>query len=533
MTSTRRPSAPEPLPWWLLGPVAVAGGLALAAAFEPLAAWPLALAAVAALAWVVDRAEGVRTATGLGLMFGLALTAPALAWQADLILEAYLGLVALETFYYGGLGAALWAVRGWGRWAPVAQAGVWTLVELVFSSWPFDGFGWLRLGHAMVDSPLAGWYPFVGAGVVTFLVALVSHAAYAAARARDTASVVTVVGVTVLALAGGVLGLGWLPATPASGTVTVGYVQGGADGGGIYGLGSARTTTYRHAAETDRLFRRVEAGELRRPDFVAMPENTTDMDPSLDAETRRVVEGFVARAGVPVLVGSPVAGPGPGERRTAALWWTPDTGPTAVYYKQNLVPFGEWIPFRDVFLPWVPALAYIGDQSIPGTEPGALGVTLPDGRRVTVGIAICYEVAFPGTFRDALDAGAQVMVVSSNNAMFAGTAQIDQQFAITRVRAAELRRQVLVVTNSGITGLIGERGEVLVREPDGVAASGVATMPLTGARTPFAAGGWLVERLIAVTAAAALAASVVRARRLGRAGQWAQAAPAASAPPGS
>ena len=533
MPPTRRPRAPEPLPWWLLAPVALGGGFALAGSFEPLAWWPLALVAVVALAWVVDRAERPRSAVGLGLLFGLALTAPALAWQAQLILEAYLGLVAVETLYYGALGAGLWVVRGWGRAAPLAQAGVWTLVEVVFSSWPFDGFGWLRLGHAVVDSPLAGWYPFLGAGFVTFLVALAGHLAYAVARDRDRATAAMAVGVTALALVGGVAGLGWQPPTPASGTIAVGYVQGGAAGGGIYGLGPARTTTYRHETETDRLFDRVDAGELPPPDLVVMPENTTDMDPFLDAETGRVVHRFVDRAGVPVLVGAPVAGPGAGERRTAAIWWTPDAGATVTYFKQNLVPFGEWIPFRDVFLPWVPALAYIGDQSIPGTAPGALPVTLPDGRTTTLGIAICYEVAFPGTIRAAVDAGAQVLVVSSNNAMFEGTAQIEQQFAITRVRAAELRRQVLVVTNSGITGLIGERGEVLVREPDGAAASGVATMPLTDARTPLADGGWLAERIIAAAAALALAGSVVRARRLGRAGQWAQAAPAASAPAGS
>lgn len=45
-------------------------------------------------------------------------------------------------------------------------------------------------------------------------------------------------------------------------------------------------------------------------------------------------------------------------------------GVLARYNKQNLVPFGEWIPFRNQLLPLIPMLKMIGAQSVPGTEPG-------------------------------------------------------------------------------------------------------------------------------------------------------------------
>lgn len=191
------------------------------------------------------------------------------------------------------------------------------------------------------------------------------------------------------------------------------------------------------------------------------PENATDLDPDTDPRTGQLVEQSVAAMGLPVLVGAILDGPEPGRRRTAAQWREPDgrIGPT--YQKRSLVPFGEWIPFRDVLLQLIPALRYVGAQSVAGTDPGLLDVQLPDGRSISLGVLACFDVAFDPVVHDL--AAAQAIVVQSNNAMCLGTVQIEQQFAITRARAAELRRDTLVVTTSGITGLIDATGRVTMK----------------------------------------------------------------------
>lgn len=506
------PGRTTPLPTSLLAPAAAAAGMVEAAAFAPLGWWPAAFVSVAALTLLIGRAARLRSAVLLGLVYGLAFNLVALSWQGAVLVASYLGLVAIQGLYFAALGGLLFAVRGL-RWAPLAAAACWVLVEAVQARFPFGGFGWTRLGYAMIDTPLAGLLPLAGVASVSFAVALIGQLVAVAVATRTRHAAVTAAATTAALVGVGALG-GLIPGAPADApTIDVGWVQGGASGEGFYGLGEAGAVGRAQAAQTKALVGEVAAGRLPKPAFVVWPENGTDSDPLLDPATNKVVADAVADAGVPILLAVPTAGPQRGERQTTYLWWT-NAGPTARYDKRDLVPFGEWIPFRDVLLPAIPILSVIGDQTVPGTAPGALHVTGPDGGPLTVGVAICYEVAFPGTVFDAPRAGAEVMIVGSNNAMFQGTAQIDQQFAITRVRAAEMRRQVLVVTTSGVSGLIDDHGRVAFRAPEHVAASGVVSLTRSTELSPELRGGWVLEwALVALALAALVRAASGRARR--------------------
>lgn len=153
-----------------------------------------------------------------------------------------------------------------------------------------------------------------------------------------------------------------------------------------------------------------------------------------------------------------------------------------------------------MLLPLIPALRYVGAQSVAGTDPGLLDVQLPDGRSITLGVLACFDVAFDPVVHDL--ATAQAVIVQSNNAMYQGTAQIEQQFAITRARAAELRRDTLVVTTSGITGLIDPTGRVTMKVTEPGPAVGVVQL---GLRTGTTTASWLATPLeVTATVAAAL-----------------------------
>ena len=87
-----------------------------------------------------------------------------------------------------------------------------------------------------------------------------------------------------------------MPTVEQAGTVNVGWVQGGAPGGGIYGLGPARTITRNQTRETYALMDEVDAGRLPRPSFIVWPENSTDLDPRYDFQTHSLVGSSVSRA---------------------------------------------------------------------------------------------------------------------------------------------------------------------------------------------------------------------------------------------
>ena len=302
-------------------------------------------------------------------------------------------------------------------------------------------------------------------------------------------------------------------------SVNVGIVQGNVPGRGIEAMGRARSVTNNHLAETVNLSVKARLGEVPQPDFILWPENSTDIDPLLDATTRATVQTAAEVAERPILVGAVLEGPGPNQRQTAALWWDPERGVLDRYVKRNLVPFGEWIPFRDQLLPLIPLLAQVGAQSVPGTEPGVLTVPV-GGNELRIGNIICFELAYDRTVYDTLTNGAQLLVVQSNNATYGGTGQIEQQFAITRARAMESRREIAVATTNSVSGYIDRDGRVVARTEEFTAASLVVPMPLRTGLTPaitlapWVEGGLAVAGLLACLLAVQLGVvAAVRARR--------------------
>lgn len=516
-------AAPEPVvapeektPKWVNPPlllaVALIAGLATATGFAPLGWWPLAPLGVTGLLLAVRHASHFGWATAVGAAFGLALTGFTINWMHVIDVAATVGLILMMTLWYTALGPMLKLAAG-SRWWPLLAAGAWVAVDFAASRFPFGGFGWLRLGYTMLDSPIAGLLPLLGVVGLGFATALIGATLAWLIELPSRRRGLVTIGVAAAVLATAVAGSA-IPAATATGTTTVGWVQGGAPGGGVYGLGPARTITTAQSDATVQLAADVEQGFLPQPDFVVWPENSTDMDPGTDATTGALVARAVEAVGTPVLVGSILDGPGQDERRTASQWTRPEgtVGPT--YIKRGIVPFGEWIPFRDVLLPLIPQLRYVGAQSIAGTEPGLLDVELADGTPLQLGVLVCYDVIFDPYVHDVAEA--DVLIVQSSNAMYQGTAQIEQQFAITRARAAELRREILVVTTSGVSGLISPTGEVVWRETGPGSAHGVEELPTRSGTTPAVLLAGPMELVLTVgtlAMLALLAAAGIRRRR--------------------
>jgi apolipoprotein N-acyltransferase len=505
----------------------VIAGVTLGLAWQPFGWWPLLALSLPAFTLTV-RSQRPRRAFWLGYLFGLGMLSVAVSWLQVLGVWVAAALIVFEAVFFGVLGVILRLVSNL-RWWPVPAAAAWVLVEYAYGHVPFGGFGWIRLAYAAVDTPLNGFLPVIGVAGLSFVVALVTqiiawcaHAAWSmrtaggGLRTRTRRFVLPITALLVLLVVPA--GLRFYQVEPeqtAAGQVNVGIVQGNIPGRGIEAMGRARTVTNNHLSETVNLMTRVRLGQQRQPDFLLWPENSTDIDPTVDPITRLTVDAAARVADRPILVGAVMQGPGEDERQTTALWWEPGRGPQARYDKRNLVPFGEWIPFRDQLKPLFPILERVGAQSVPGTKPGVLTVDA-GGRVLRLGDVICFELAYDRTVYEAVRGGAQVLLVQSNNATYGGTGQIEQQFAITRARAMEARREIAVATTNSVSGLIDRDGSVVYRSAEFTADSLVVSMPLRSALTPaLTIAPWL-ERGLAGLAVVAAGMGAVAARRSNR-----------------
>ena len=512
---------PEPLetghtPTLLRVAVVLLAGVALGLSWQPYGLWPLLLVGIPAFTLAVRGTRPV-AAFGLGYLFGLTTLLLGVSWLHVLGIWIAALLIIFMALYFGLLGLILSLVSTL-PWWPLAAACCWVLIEYVYSRIPLGGFGWTRIAYAAVDTPLAGFFPIIGVAGVSFAVALIGQliawallmlrSAQQGGRARRSHIIVAAALAVSIGLLGSVLRLYQVePEVSSAGSVRVGIVQGNIPGRGIEAMGRARSVTNNHLSETVELMTKARLGEVAEPDFLLWPENSTDIDPTVDPLTQLTVQAAADVAGRPILVGAVMQGPGFDERQTAALWWDPVRGVMARYDKQNLVPFGEWIPFRAQLLPLIPLLQKVGAQSVAGTGPGVLDVAVA-GRPLKIGDVICFELAYDQTIYRTLIGGAQVLMVQSNNATYGGTGQIEQQFAITRARAMESRREIAVATTNGVSGFITRDGAVATRTKEFTAESMVVEMLLRSTLTlAIRVAPWL-ERGVALVALLACVAAL-------------------------
>jgi apolipoprotein N-acyltransferase len=346
------------------------------------------------------------------------------------------------------------------------------------STWPFSGMPWGRLAFATVDTPVARLLPWIGMVGVSLVLALAAAllAHLALSRARSWRADAAGLGLVAAATAAAALAP-YDPGTP-DGTVTVAAVQGDVPSPGNDILFDHRQVTLNHVEETERLAAAAAAGEVPQPDLVVWPENSTAVDPFLDVQTRAGIERAVAAAGVPVLVGA-IVDDGPDHVLNQGIVWDPETGPGERYTKWHPVPYGEYIPFRQYLDFNFGELARIRRDMRAGSRTEPLEVA---GARLAD--AICFDVAYDDGIHAQVREGADLLTVQTSNATFIFTDQVDQQFAITRLRALEAGKWLVVASTNGLTGIIDPDGEVVETVERRTTASVVAEVGLHRGASP-------------------------------------------------
>ncbi|WP_412080062.1 apolipoprotein N-acyltransferase [Streptomyces sp. SJL17-1] len=296
------------------------------------------------------------------------------------------------------------------------------------------------------------------------------------------------------------------------GTATVAAVQGNVPRLGLDFNAQRRAVLDNHVARTRELAEDVKAGRAPQPDFVLWPENSSDIDPYANADAAEVIDGAVRAIGVPTVIGAVVA-PETGKLRNTLIEWEPDRGPVATYDKRHVQPFGEYIPMRSLVRVFNSNVDRVSRDFGAGTKVGVF-----DLAGTKVGLATCYEAAFDWAVRDTVTHGAQLISVPSNNATFGRSEMTYQQLAMSRVRAVEHSRSVVVPVTSGVSAVIRPDGEIVAETKMFTPDVLVEKVPLRSSLTPATRMGTLPEALLVALAAAGLGWSAfrsVRARRTG------------------
>jgi apolipoprotein N-acyltransferase len=486
----------------------------MAVANPPLDIGPLAFVALIPLLWGLRGARSRRGAL-LGFAFGLTYYGIVLYWILRVGVIAWLPLVAYQAAYSAGFGALaphLWDERRPGRSA-LATAALWTAIDWVRAVWPLGGFTWGTFGNTQHGNglllPLA---ILTGVWGVTFVVVLVNGLILGALRLTGERGRAR----SRQALRAGALLAGAAAASTLPGFVGVPVASGpSVDVAVVQGNAPRERATDFYLRSRD-----VAANHIRLnlrlatnpPDLAVWPENALDVDPAQDPVLRAAVEASIRTVGVPTLAGAVTDAPGD-HWFNQVLFYSPQGQVVDRYTKIHPVPFGEYVPFRKL-LGWVEQLRVVPRDIAPGH---AIRLFQIDG--VRIGTPICFENIFPNLFRKFAGAGANLMIVTTNDSSWGGTAASREHVIMSQIRAVETGRWIVQAAISGESAVVDPRGRVIVHTDLFVPAILRFDVPTSSARTFYVRwGDWFPWACI-LAVLLVLVAGVLRRRGRGVDGQ--------------
>jgi apolipoprotein N-acyltransferase len=421
----------------------------------------------------------------------------------------------------------------------------WVAVELARAR--ITGLPWDLLGIAQVDNPLLiRLAPITGAYGLSFVIAAVNALWLIRIRVRErryTRPALSIAGVVIIVAY--TLGLRLIAhPTSAPATATATLVQENIEVGAAntgpqpttqqfldsfsylsrypstqFLLGTPELST----TQTVYLIRRhapIEAAEGADPhatpptptDLIVWPESPAPFE-DLDPNFRTAMSSLARAAQAPIIVGNTGFETNPTRKSgytpyNRASFITPDGVFAGHYDKMHLVPFGEYVPYKELFFFAKNLLNEVGTFE-PGTQRT---VFTTNGH--TYGIFICYESIFGDEIRQYAKQGAEVLINISNDGWYGNTSAPWQHLNMVRMRAIENHRWILRATNTGVTAAISPFGHVTVSAPRHIRTSIQVHFAYEHGLTFYARYGDLFAYACALIATLALAFSLFHRQSL-------------------
>lgn len=478
---------------WAAPVLALLAGAVFVLSLSPFNVWGLALLSPALLAELLHGQRPGRAAR-IGWMYGIGLWAAGVWWLYISVHDyghtpAWLsvimvGLVALVMGSLTGLMGFLYRRFNLDRRALLTFAPLFIGFEWM-RSWLFTGFPWLYSGYAFLDTPLEHYAPLLGVFGVGLLAIVSAQSAAALLKTGGRAWMAAVLASVVW---GGGFALSqhvWSK-PDLQRQLSLSIIQGN--------IPQDMKWQMEWRDKTLDIYRQWSKNEWGR-DLVIWPEAAVPMFQYEAAEFLSEMENNALTAHSTLVTGIPFAD----LRRIDKAGIPPFYNSVAaigqgygLYFKQRLVPFGEYIPFESLLRNTIPFFSRDMSSFSAGT-PGQMPLMVGNYR---AGAAICYEVAYPElTRRNATDA--DFLITVSNDGWFGHSIGPDQHLQMVRMRSLETGKWFVRATNNGISAIINERGRIVAQVPQFKRTVLRGTVYMTSDKTPYLRWGYAPVMLLA------------------------------------
>ena len=375
-----------------------------------------------------------------GFLFSLGFTLSLLHWSST--------YVGIWPWLILGIGQALliapftWVANQRSYKILIVLPSFWVILEWFRSNYPFGGFGWGRAGFIAVDTRFSQMLSLGGVPLASFTVVFIGVLIYLLFMKFKFKYFPLL-----LVLFANV----FIPnaTSDVSSVLKVAAVQGSVPDLGL-DFNSQREVVLKNHIELTRNWNSQANRPLNfEPDLFIWPENASDVDPLTTAKPQ--ISNLVTYLDKHLIVG------GVGNTNNAptnlSILWEPKNGPTNIYIKRHLAPFGEVMPLRSI-AEFVSPLA----KSVTDFQAGKTAKIFNVGD-AKISPVICFEILDDNLIRESFGKS-NLIVAQTNNATFGESAESDQQLQITRARAIESSLSIVVVSTVGNTAFIDRTGKI-------------------------------------------------------------------------
>ena len=349
----------------------------------------------------------------------------------------------------------------------------WVLGEWL-RTWLLTGFPWLFVGYAHVDTWLSGWAPITGVLGISFF-AILSGTLIVQALLTQHRRILASATAIVIWLTGYLLtGIEWNPETQEDDQISVAIVQPNIP------LEIKWDPNYR-AYILDIL--QSESANHWDKDIVFWPEAAipllfqdanlllSELDEKAKSTNTSLITGILYDDLQTAKVYNSILSIGEGD---------------GTYFKQRLVPFGEYVPLEK----WLRGLIHFFDLPNSFIYPGPKQQAKLIAGSHSISPFICYEIVYPDLVAKSAKA-ADIMVTISNDAWFGHSIGPLQHLQMAQMRALENSRYLVRATNTGVSGIIDHKGQIILLADQFSQDSISATVNKRQGLTPFSVLGSL------------------------------------------